>query len=584
MYKKQLMRVVLCLIVILAARVLLIHSLDVANVTMTDYIDAKENVLLIDDDFEGLKVIDKLEPVEDRLDMMISSNGETYSLFIRQMMYAYEIYVDGQLFSQNIEDDGVTYMRSFSYEIIDVDNETHIRIIGEHLDQIEFFIGKKNTVENANELRVIVYMFKFMVLIFFLILFSVMYLHKRSEKYFFVLMIIAMTSIIKSIALSELPALALLTGIDINNLLIIDRATTMINTVLPIIITIYAFEIKFPRRIYRVLMILLSIVSIALLLDFNRFSGIILIILSLFSLGIILYGAAHKKRYYQLIVLNSIIYFSFGVYKINVMNGIYRTGLIHFYTNTAYIGAIIYLVIFAIFFFEKYRRKIEASVNVKKEFERIQMLRGISHDLRLPLSVIKISSQMMESGKLDDQQTKEFARDITEEVDILKRMTDNIDMYLKLGHKENKSCVTSVRTVFERIEKDFNRLNADRKYLFCVSYDEEEIQVDIEALELYRMMYNLVDNAFKYCKQNDKITISYKVKNRLEIMVEDTGIGMDNDKLDKIFSPFYRLDDNHSKEGLGLGLSVVKAIVDKCDGEIVIKSKEGVGTLVHIVI
>ncbi len=584
MFKKSSTRVIISLLVLLSVRSLLIQSLDILNVSMTDYIEASENEIIIDDGFEGLKVIENLKSDDDSLEMLVSSDGEPYSIFIRQFMFRHEIYVDGQLFSQNHRDDDRAFKRNFAYDIIDVDNGTNIRISGKHLDRVEFFIGKKNTVDNANEWRLIAYIIKFIGLILLLILFAVMYFYNRSERYFLILMIITITSIIKSVSLGELPSISMLMGIDIDKIYIIDRLTTMINIILPIIIIIDAFEIKLPRRIKSFILILIPIFSYFLWVDFDRFEGIVYFVLYIVSLGFILHGVAYRKRYYQLIVLNATIYFSFGVYKINVIRGMYRTGLMHFYTNTAYLGAIIYLIVFAIFFFERYRRKIEESVSMKKEFERVQLLRGISHDLRLPLSVIKVSSQMMESGKLDDEEIKQFSRDITQEVDILKDMTDNINMYLKLGHKTNKSFKTSVRTVFERIEKYFKRINSDGKYLFNVTYDEVDMQVDIEELELYRLMYNLVDNAFKYCQHNDVISISYRVKNKLEIIVEDTGIGMESDKIDKVFSPFYRLDESRNDEGLGLGLSVVKAIVDKSGGEIVITSQNGIGTLVHILI
>ena len=127
-------------------------------------------------------------------------------------------------------------------------------------------------------------------------------------------------------------------------------------------------------------------------------------------------------------------------------------------------------------------------------------------------------------------------------------------------------------------------LEQDNKFDFTVQYDKEDCYVNIDELELYRLLYNLVDNSFKYSNSNDRISISYKTEDRLIIIVEDTGVGMNSQNLDGIFSPFDRLDQSRNKDGMGLGLSVVKGIVDKYDGDISINSELGKGTSVTITI
>ena len=127
-------------------------------------------------------------------------------------------------------------------------------------------------------------------------------------------------------------------------------------------------------------------------------------------------------------------------------------------------------------------------------------------------------------------------------------------------------------------------LEQDNKFDFTVQYDKEDCYVNIDELELYRLLYNLVDNSFKYSNSNDRISISYKREDRLIIIVEDTGAGMNSQNLDRIFSPFDRLDQSRNKDGMGLGLSVVKGIVDKYDGDISINSELGKGTSITITI
>ena len=96
----------------------------------------------------------------------------------------------------------------------------------------------------------------------------------------------------------------------------------------------------------------------------------------------------------------------------------------------------------------------------------------------------------------------------------------------------------------------------------------------IDPIWFDRMIYNLVDNAFKYSKAAGRVTLEYKkVKRKIIITVSDTGIGMTVEEISKAFIPFYRADKSRSKTGLGLGLSVIKSVVEKLDGNIRITSQ-----------
>ncbi|WP_066507535.1 HAMP domain-containing sensor histidine kinase [Abyssisolibacter fermentans] len=584
MNKKPIIRIVSCLIIILIARIVLIDVLDKINVLTTNYINVIDNEISIDDNFESIYAINNLKYNNGVLDFNIKPDNNEYTLFIRLLTFHHEIYLNNKLYSQNIDQDKKQYNQNFAYKTIEIKDISNIRIYGDSLEKLEFFIAKRDIMDSAVEKRTIYYTIKLMSLFLLVMLFIIMFLNDKKEKCFIVFVLVGMTSIIKSIALGELPVLARLLDVNITNYCIYGNITTVVNTLLPIIIMLNLFEIKLTKKIYKYISVILLFTVIILSIDFSKYYYKVFIAFSFVNISITIYGATYKKSYYKVIVLNGIIYFSLAVYQLNVMNGNLRTGVLHFYTSTGYIGAIIYLIGFAIVFIKKYKSRIKESIEIKKELERITLLRGISHDLKLPLSVIKISSQMIESQKLNCKQIKEFANDITQEVNILEKMTDNINAYLKLGYKDGKDYHTSVKAVFKRIEKDFNLINYNNKYDFSVLYDNKDYYVNIDELELYRLLYNLLDNSFKYCNDYDRILISYKVEDRLVITVEDTGIGMDSEQANKIFSPFYRLDKSRTKEGLGLGLSVVKGIVDECGGDISIKSEIGKGTKVIILL
>lgn len=584
MNKKPIIRAGACLILILLSRIIIINGLDKINVFTTNYVNAIDNEISIDDHFESIYAINNLKYNNGVLDFYIKPDNHEYTLFVRSLIFYHEIYLNNELYSQNIDDHKKQYNPNFAYKTIEIKDISNIRIKGDHLEKLEFFIAAKDIMDHAVEKRTIYYTIKLMFLFLLVMLFIIMFWYDKKDKYFVVFILIGVTSIIKYITIGELPVLSKLLYVDINNYNIYQNITTMVNTFLPIVIMLEVFEIKLTKRVYKYISVVLFFTVIILFTDFTKYYGKVFITSAIITISIILYGAAHKKRYYKVIVLNGIIYFSLAVYKINVHYGNFRTGILNYYTNTAYVGAIIYLIVFSIIFLKRYKSRIEESTKIKKEFERIILLRGMSHDLKLPLSVIKISSQMIESQKLSCKQIKEYANDITQEVNTLEKMTDNINAYLKLGNKDEENHHTSVKSVFKRIENDFNLINNDDKYNFCVLYNDKDYDVNIDELELYRLLYNLLDNSFKYCNDNDRISISYKVEKKLIITVEDTGVGMDSKQIDKIFSPFYRLDKSRTKEGMGLGLSVVKGIVDKCGGDISIESEVGKGTKVIVLL
>ena len=96
---------------------------------------------------------------------------------------------------------------------------------------------------------------------------------------------------------------------------------------------------------------------------------------------------------------------------------------------------------------------------------------------------------------------------------------------------------------------------------------------------LYQVWMNLIDNSIKFTGQDGKIDISIKkINNKAQISIKDNGIGMTEDEKKKIFERFYQVDESHYSEGSGLGLSIVKRIINLSDGEIKIETEKGKGS------
>lgn len=585
MSKRSVKRAFFSLIFILTASWIISFVLDVINIRTTTYIYPVEDELTINQNLNKLIVVDTLEFKDDTMSFDINTDGSEYVLYISHLTFNHEIYLNNELYTQNIDIDKNNYNGNYAYKTILIGgSENNVFIKGNNPSHIDFFIGKKDFLYAAIEVKTILYTIKLMCLFLLVFFFAGMYFFYDREKRFWIFILIGIVSIVKSIVLGELPVLSGFLNINIEKYYLYDNITTILNTILPMAIMLDLFDIKTTKKTKSFIGLLLLFTILILYTNYLVYLKIIFIVFLLMKIIITLYGVAYQKKYYRWIRLNGIIYFSFAVFELSVLDGKFRIGILNFYTNMAYIGAIIYLVVFAIIFLNKYLNGIRVSKEVKKEMDRIALLRGLGHDLKLPLSVIKISSQMIESQNLNSKQIKEYANDITEEVDTLSEMADNINFYLKMGHKSGKEYRTNVEYIFNKLERHFNALNKDNTYEFNVLYGEKDFYVNIDELELYRLLYNLVDNAFKYSKAFDKINVSYMVNDNLIIIVEDSGEGMNSSELENIFSPFYRLDQSRNINGMGLGLSVVKGIVDKYDGEITVDSEIGKGTKIEIAI
>jgi signal transduction histidine kinase len=160
-------------------------------------------------------------------------------------------------------------------------------------------------------------------------------------------------------------------------------------------------------------------------------------------------------------------------------------------------------------------------------------------------------------------------------------MLSSINAFLSNTSYVSKKYNTSILDCIEKTQNIFRR--KDKKVELFVHCDTKDTLLPIDSVWLERLIFNLLDNAYKYTDDYGTITLTYKKeKHFLLLSVEDTGIGMTKEELQKITMPFYRADKSRSVSGLGLGLSIVKNIIDQVKGELTIHSTPGVGTTVTV--
>jgi len=192
---------------------------------------------------------------------------------------------------------------------------------------------------------------------------------------------------------------------------------------------------------------------------------------------------------------------------------------------------------------------------LKQISERTQMLAGVSHDLRTPLTRMKLQMAMLPENK----ENKEFVQDIDE-------MEKMLDGYLAFVSGEG----TEKNTFVDMNELILSIINKFRNSKALIRYSTNDQVSAIQGREqaLKRAITNIISNAFNYGK-----TIAVGLEsnnNKLEITVDDDGPGIPEDKREDVFKAFYRLDESRNAEtgGVGLGLSIARDIISSHGGKI----------------
>ncbi len=216
--------------------------------------------------------------------------------------------------------------------------------------------------------------------------------------------------------------------------------------------------------------------------------------------------------------------------------------------------------------FIKMKERIQRQIS-----ERTQMLAGVSHDLRTPLTRMKLQAAMMPEG--------EDKKDFLSDIDEMEKMLDGYLSFVSGEAGEKSSFVDMNELILSIINKFRNK-----KALIRYSTNDEVSAIQGREQALKRALTNIISNAFRYGK-----TIAVKLENndkKLWVSVEDDGPGIPSDKRDDVFKAFYRLESSRNKEtgGVGLGLSIAKDVVTSHGGTIELGDSElgGLKVLISI--
>ena len=229
-----------------------------------------------------------------------------------------------------------------------------------------------------------------------------------------------------------------------------------------------------------------------------------------------------------------------------------------------------------------------SEINVLKDQEnyRREFLGNISHELKTPLFTIQGYILTLVEGAMKDKKVRDkYLKRAAKGVDRLIAIVKDLDLITQF-ESGIKSVDRSNFNVFDVIDNVFELMEFEsEKNTISLNYDKEyskPIYVNADQERILQVLTNLVVNSLKYGTKNGftKVSVEEFGNNKILVKVSDNGEGIDEQHLPRLFERFYRIDKNRSRKkgGSGLGLSIVKHIIEAHQEQIFVNSKIGVGT------
>lgn len=236
----------------------------------------------------------------------------------------------------------------------------------------------------------------------------------------------------------------------------------------------------------------------------------------------------------------------------------------------------------------------QLSVSYNRMLERLsdafeiqrQFTANAAHELRTPLALMQVQLDLYHSNSHpdNDADTVQMIKMVTEQNDRLNKMVKTLlDMseLQTVGRDDEIILDALVDEVLEDLEP-----LAEGKNIRLIGKCKDITMVGSDIL-IYRLVYNLVENAIKYNHSGGQVTVTADRKEKhVYLSVEDTGAGIPEELKERVFEPFFRVDKSRSRElgGVGLGLALVREIVRVHDGSIVVKSNPSGGTIFEVIL
>ena len=230
--------------------------------------------------------------------------------------------------------------------------------------------------------------------------------------------------------------------------------------------------------------------------------------------------------------------------------------------------------------------QIGESINaMAEELSSVETLRtdfiaNVSHEMKTPLAVMQNYGTLLQTPDLSEEKRIEYAKSIT---DASRRLADMMTNILKLNRLENQRIYPQIETydLGEQLCESLLQYEStwERKNIEIETDIADRVIVSADAELLMLVWNNLFSNAFKFTEDGGKVMLTLTAdETYATVKVSDTGCGMSAEVGAHIFEKFYQGDTSHATQGNGLGLALVKRVVDIMQGEIGVESAVGIGT------
>ena len=230
-------------------------------------------------------------------------------------------------------------------------------------------------------------------------------------------------------------------------------------------------------------------------------------------------------------------------------------------------------------------KKVELENLKEREEYRREFMGNVSHELKTPLFTVQGYIDTLIDGVKDKEIRKKYLNRAQKGVERLVYIVEDLDMIAKLEMGEltldysEFNIVDLIQSVFDMLEMQADKKNIilmfDRKY-------SKDIKVRADKEKIRQVLINLVMNSVKYGKENGttEVTIEDLVKNKVIVRIRDNGEGIEKQFIPRLFERFFRVDKSgaRSEGGSGLGLSIVKHIIERHDEKIYVESEFGSGS------
>ncbi|MGN0401784.1 MAG: ATP-binding protein [Acetatifactor sp.] len=235
---------------------------------------------------------------------------------------------------------------------------------------------------------------------------------------------------------------------------------------------------------------------------------------------------------------------------------------------------------------DTFNQIIECFNKMAEELGSVETLRtdfitNVSHEMKTPLAIMQNYGTLLQAPELSEEKRMEYAKGVT---DGSRRLADMMTNILKLNRLENQQIYP------QDTEFDLGEQLCECLLQYESVWEKEEIEIDTDIAEnvkvkadpelLSLVWNNLFSNAFKFTEAGGAVKVALSVTEHYAIVkVKDTGCGMTPEVGEHIYEKFYQGDTSHSVQGNGLGLALVKRVVDIMQGEISVESTLGKGTI-----